>query len=187
MNWLDFLFIAILISSVIAGAMKGLARAAIGLGALVLGILFACRWYAEAGMFLRGYVSSKALANGIGFLLILLAFAIAGAIVSGILATIFKWVGLSWLDRILGAAFGVIRAAIIAVALVLVGTAFPQSGFPDAVAHSRYAPYVMDASKTLVAIAPDELKDAFYRNYEEVKKVWGDMMQRNKKFPETSF
>ena len=34
---------------------------------------------------------------------------IVGAIVGRILAKFFKWAGLSWLDRLLGGAFGVVR------------------------------------------------------------------------------
>lgn len=187
MNWLDFVFIAILITSVIAGASRGLARVAIGLAATILGILFAARWYSEAGFFLRPYVSSPSVANGIGFILILLVFLVAGALIGMALAAIFKWVGLSWLDRFLGALFGVVRAALIAIAVVMIGMAFPRSTLPEAIIHSHIAPYVVDASRMLAAITPDEMKDAFYRNYGEVKKVWEEMMQRKaKKLPTTT-
>jgi len=35
--------------------------------------------------------------------------------------------------------------------------------------NSRFAPYVLDASHTFVAIAPMELKSSFRKQYEQVK------------------
>lgn len=187
MNWLDYLFLSILIGSVIAGAAKGLARMIVGLVATVLGILFACRWYAEAGSYVRDYVSSIPLANALGFFLVLCCFLIFGALVGAVLATAFKWVGLGWMDRLLGAAFGAVRAALVAIVIVLIATAFPRTPFPDAVAESKFAPYVVNASAILVMAAPDELQDAFSTNLNALKKVWTDMTKKKNSLAEMSF
>ncbi len=176
LNWLDLVFIAIFLASTLLGAMRGLARVAIGLAATVLGVLFAARWYAEAGFFLQDYVSAKPVANGLGFLLVLIVFLAVGGILSVVLASLFKWAGVSWLDRLLGALFGVLRGVIISIAIVMVGMAFPRHTLPETISRSQLAPYILEASRTLAAITPNEFKDAFRRNYEEVKQRWNGIL-----------
>ena len=100
------------------------------------------------------YVSSRAIANLIGFFVILVGVLIVGAIVGRILAKFFKWVGLSWLDRLLGGAFGVVRGFVIAAAMVTVLLAFAPSPPPPSVVDSKLLPYVIDVSDVLAAADP---------------------------------
>ncbi len=172
MNWLDVVLATILLWSVVSGAAKGLARISIGLVATVLGVLFASRWYAEAGGFLREYVSSPMVANSLGFLLVLIFFIAAGGLVSLAVAAIFKWTGVTWIDRLLGAVFGLLRGLLIAMAIVMIGMAFPKDTMPQAIVRSRIAPYVSEAAAVLAAIAPAELKVSFRRNYDAVQRTW---------------
>jgi membrane protein required for colicin V production len=123
------------------------------------------------------YVSSRGVANLIGFLLVFGAFVLAGALVGRILANLFKWVGLSWLDRLLGAAFGFVRGAVIAVALVTVILAFAPVPPPPSIVQSKTLPYVIDTSSVLAAVTPHEVKDAFRETKEKVKKMWEDHVQ----------
>jgi membrane protein required for colicin V production len=182
MNWLDFILLAILLSSTVSGAMKGMARVAIGLVATILGVLFAARWYTDAGMLFREYVSSPAIANAIGFLVILIAFTVAGAIIAAMLAAIFKWVGLSWLDRSLGAVFGLLRGLLVAVVLLMIALSFPRQTPHAALSGSRFAPYVIEAARVLAAVTPPELREAIRHNYEAVREIWGHTPAR---LPET--
>src|ERR1700692_2762384 len=105
MSWLDILVVAIVGFSVLTGFNGGLARVGIGFAATVLGILFGFWFYGVAGSHVADYVSSRPIANLLGFLLVFGLFVLAGALVGRILAKLFKWVGLSWLDRLLSAGF----------------------------------------------------------------------------------
>jgi hypothetical protein len=40
---------------------------------------------------------------------------------------------------------------------------------PSAVIHSQFAPYVLEASRLFVAIAPMDLKQSFHKRYSQVK------------------
>jgi hypothetical protein len=75
----------------------------------------------------------------------------------------------------LGAAFGLVRGLLITITLITACMAFgPQlnsATVSASVAHSRIAPYVLDASRMFVAIAPMELKANFHRQYAQVKSV----------------
>jgi membrane protein required for colicin V production len=186
MNWLDYTFIGIFLVCMFAGAARGLTRGVIGLIATVAGILLACRYYAEPGWRLRPYFNdSRAVANGVGFLLILCGTMLLGALLGWLLSKVFKSAGIGWLDRLGGVGFGFVQASLISIALVMIGMAFPRTTLPQLITHSRFATYFVHAAGVLIAITPDELKADFWKNYEEVQKVWKDAVDHDKKkFPE---
>ena len=87
--------------------------------------------------------------------------------------------GLSLFDHALGAGFGLIRGALIALALVTGIMAFAPAGRPpDAIVNSRVAPYVVNAAKVIAALAPYELKEGFRKTYAQVKSAWQNAVQR---------
>ena len=99
-----------------------------------------------------------------------------GAIVGLIVTRVIRTVGLSFVDRFLGACFGLARGALLCIAMLIALTAFgPHSetgSRPDAVVHSRIAPWLLEASRVGVAIAPMELKQTFRKYYAEVRQSW---------------
>ena len=93
-----------------------------------------------------------------------------------------KAVGLSWLDRLLGAAFGIARGVVVCVALITALVAFAPGkdakAPPAAVVQSRIAPYIIDAASAVTAAAPKELRIEFARRYAQVKKIWEDALKQ---------
>jgi membrane protein required for colicin V production len=135
-NWIDILLLLVIVFSVLSGLTAGFARVGVGFIATLLGIFFGFWCYGIVAAYVLDYVSSRAVANLIGFFTIFVIISLLGAIVGRILAKFFKWVGLSWFDRLLGGAFGVVRGVIIAVALVTVLMAFAPSPPPRSVTDS---------------------------------------------------
>lgn len=178
MNWLDIVLVVILVCSVIAGFRKGFARVSVGLVATLIGLILGLWFYGAAGAFLLPYVSYRGLANFIGFCLIFVGVLLAGSLVGWLLAKLLKWAGLGWLDRLMGAVLGVLRALLIGIGLVLALLSFAFKPPPQSVVQSRLAPYVIDAARVLVVIAPRELRDAFQSGYDHVKKVWNEAVQK---------
>ncbi len=85
-------------------------------------------FYGLAGSFLIPYVSSPRVANLIGFLLVVFAVLICGGLLGWIVSRFLRTIGLSFFDRLLGAAFGFARGVLIAIALLTAFMAFgPQS------------------------------------------------------------
>jgi membrane protein required for colicin V production len=176
-NWLDYVLLAIVLVSVIMSMRKGFSREIIGLAAALFALVLGMWFYGLAGSFLIPYVSSPRVANLIGFLLVVFAVLICGGLIGWIVSRFLRTIGLSFFDRLLGAIFGFARGLLIAIALLTAFTAFgPQvdsktaaSVVNSSVVNSRFAPYVLDASHTFVAIAPMELKSSFRRQYEQVK------------------
>src|SRR5262245_54213001 len=106
MNWLDIILGVILAASLVSGIVKGFVRTAIGIGATVAGVLMALWFYGSAGSIFTEYVSSRMVSNFLGFVAVFGLVVLAGALIGRLLAMLFKWAGLSWLDRMLGACFG---------------------------------------------------------------------------------
>lgn len=172
MNWIDLVLALVIACSIIAGFSSGFARVAIGFAAMVLGILLGFWFYGVVAGYLIDYVTSRAIANLIGFFVILAVVLIAGAILGRILAKFFKWAGLSWLDRLMGGGFGLVRGFLVAAAMATVLLAFAPSPPPPSVVDSQLLPYVIDASDVLAALTPREIKDSFYNAKDKVKDTW---------------
>jgi membrane protein required for colicin V production len=179
-NWLDYVLVVILALSVASGLKLGFARAGIGIAATILGFLCGAWFYRMGASLYADWVSSQALANLLGFLTIFFGVQAAGAILGRLLAMLFKWIGLSWLDRLLGGAFGLARGAVIGIILVMAMVALAPNPPPRSVVNSRIAPYLAEASNLVVAITPRELKDSFYKGYEQAKREWTEMFRKRK-------
>jgi membrane protein required for colicin V production len=178
LNWLDFLLLAILLFSMVMSARKGFSREIVGLAAACLALVLGMWFYGMAGSFLLPYVSSARIANLIGFLLVVFAVMLLGGIVGWTISRFLRTIGLSFFDRLLGAAFGLVRGLLIAIALLTAYLAFgpevDSKTVSSSVLHSRIAPYVLDASHLVVAIAPMELKASFAKQYTQVKSLLGN-------------
>jgi len=172
MNWLDIVLVCILAISIADGIWKGFTRGVIGLAAMLLGILLGLWFYGVAGGAIEPYLSSKTLANFLGFFIVFGSVQVAGALLGWALAKIFKWVGLSWLDRALGAGFGIVRGGIFAVAFLLAMMAFPFRPVNKAVSDSEIAPYVIEVSRAITYMAPREIRDGFQDTYDKVREIW---------------
>jgi membrane protein required for colicin V production len=183
MNWLDLLLIVIIALSVVTSFARGFARELIGLLAAIAALFCGVWFYRIAGNALRPYVGSSEVANLLGFLLIVVIVVVAGWIVSVLVGMMMRAVGLSWLDRLLGAAFGLARGVILCVAVITALVAFAPGKDaktpPDSVVDSRIAPYVIDAARAATMAAPKELRDEFMRRYEQVKRIWADALKRS--------
>jgi membrane protein required for colicin V production len=177
MNWLDIVLLIVLAGSVLSSLRKGLTREIIGLVSVVLALIFGVWFYGMAGAILLPYVSSRWVANLGGFAMVFIAVMLTGSVVSFVVGKVLKVSGLSWVDRLLGAAFGALRALLIATAMLTALMAFAPAGKPPAaVVDSKLAPYVVDASRLCAAMAPHELKEGFRRTYEQVRSAWNNAL-----------
>lgn len=184
MNWLDVLLLIILIGSVVTSFRKGLSRELIGLVSVVVALLLGIWFYGSAGSYLTPYVSSHAAANFGGFLLVFCGVMLVGALASSVVGRFLTVTGLSIFDHALGAAFGVIRAIVISVALIMAVLAFSPSGHPpDSVVHSKMAPYVTSAASVFAAIAPHDLKEGFQKTYALVREAWDAALDKGVRKP----
>ncbi len=172
MNAIDIILVLLIGLSVVAGFMSGFSRLIIGLAATIVGIFLGFWFYGLVGDALLPYVHRPEIANAIGFLVVLGVCLAVGALLGKALAALFKWTGLTWLDRFLGGLAGFVRGAIIAVALMTVVLAFAPNPPPRMLIDSRSLPYVMRSATLLAEVTPRELKDAITATQSKVHDMW---------------
>jgi membrane protein required for colicin V production len=172
-NWLDIVLIIVLAFSTLRSVRKGFSREIIGLAASLFALVLAMWFYGLAGSYIAPYVGSPATANMLGFGLVAIGVLIAGSLTGWIVSRFLRTIGLSFLDRLLGGVFGLLRGLLIAIAFLTAYIAFMPHGerdnAPSAVVHSRIAPSILEASHLFVAIAPMELKQSFGKGYADVR------------------
>jgi membrane protein required for colicin V production len=177
-NWLDILLLIVLGVSFMAGMMKGLARAVIGLAAVIVGLLSGFWFYRQAGSYVP-FVESPQVANVIGFFVIFIAILLLGGLVAKLLEKVFKAVHLSWLNRLLGGAFGLLRGLAASAVLIVAIMAFSAKSPPTPVANSRVAPYVIHGARAVAAAAPYEVREGFRKSYGKLREAWAGAMRRD--------
>ena len=179
MNWLDIVLAIILLASVVAGFRRGLSRQIIGLVSVVLALLLGIWFYGNIGYYLLPYASSRSLANAGGFAVVFCGVLLLGVLVSFVVGRFLKVTGLSVVDHLLGAGFGVLRGLVFAIAIIMGVMAFSRGDKPpETIVNSRLAPYVVDAARMFAAMAPHELKEGFRRTYAQVKAAWSDALEK---------
>jgi len=177
-NWLDLVLGLILAFSILGGFAKGIARTGIGFAAVIVGILCGMWFYGSVGAMMLGFVGSRPVANLIGFVAIFVFVLIVGGLIGGLIEKVLKFAHLSWLNRLLGAAFGVVRGMLICAVVVFVLMAFSAKPPPQSVAHSRLAPYAMTGARALAYAAPHDVRQGFHHSYEKVKQIWAEMFEK---------
>ena len=179
MNLLDILLAIVVGASTVTGFLAGFARVGIGFIAAIAGVLFGFWFYGIPAEWIHRHISSEAASNLLGFFAVFFAFTIFGALIGKLLSNLFKWTGLSWLDKLLGGAFGLVRGALIAVAFVAVLLAFSPKPLPNWMVDSRALPYAIDASNLCADLAPIQIREAFEESMFDIRKAW----ERTKKKP----
>jgi membrane protein required for colicin V production len=179
MNWLDFVLALILLATGVAGLRRGFSRQIIGLISGVLALLLGIWFYGTVGFYLLPYASSRTLANAGGFAVVFCGVLLLGALASIMAGRFLRVSGLSIVDHLLGAGLGLLRGLVFAIAIILGVMAFSRGDKPpEAVVNSRMAPYIVDAARTVVSMAPHDLKEAFRRTYAQVKTAWSEALKK---------
>ena len=104
-----------------------------------------------------------------------------GGLIGKLLSKLFKWTGLSWLDRLMGAGFGLVRGAVAVVAFVSVLMAFTPKPVPQWMTGSYLLPYAIDASNIVASLAPRALKEPVRQSIGEIRQAWDDEVRKSQR------
>src|SRR5512136_2941000 len=153
MNWLDIIIIVILIIAAFLGLISGLIRSLFSLIGLLVGVVLAGRFYVALAQ-LFSFLNNDTAARIVAFVIIFLVVMIIATILGVVFTRLVSAVLLGWLNRLLGAIFGVIIAAIFigAVLAVWVKFAGPNSAFTG----SLIAPFLLDRFPLVLSLLPSE-------------------------------
>ena len=103
MNLVDLLLAVIVGVSIATGFMAGFARVGIGFAGMVCGLMFGFWYYGVPALWIRErWMMSANASNMFGFFAVFALCLIAAGLIGMLIAKLFKWTGLSWLDRFLG-------------------------------------------------------------------------------------
>ena len=181
MSLLDLLLMVIVGGSIVFGFLAGFARAGVSFLAAVAGVLFGFWFYGIPAGFIHRYAGSQTFSNIAGFLAVFFVCVLLGALLGKALAKLLKWTGLSWLDRMMGAGFGLVRGVIAAVAFVSILLAFTSKPVPNWMTGSFLLPYAIDASNVVASLAPRALKNSVRQTVNEVHQAWEDQVHKSQR------
>jgi len=167
---LDWILIAILIASIVGSWFKGFVREVLGLITIVIGALLASWFYRSFANLFKDVVRTENLALFFGFSVIFLAIIIAGFVITWLIIRFVKFAKLQWADRLLGAAFGIIRGWVIGAVILLALTAFDVQ--TERLKNSELVPYFLPGSRVIAVMTPYEMKAKFLVGYRALERWW---------------
>lgn len=159
MNGLDWAILGVMLVSVWLASVHGFFFEVFSLAGTVIGFLLAAWAYWHVAPWFVPYVKSPAIADLAGFLTIFCAVVLVAGIIARIVRKAIRAVGLRWIDRFLGGAFGLVRGVVIVVVALMAMTAFA----PDSpqLAGSQLAGYFQLAGGGASWLVPSSMRQRF--------------------------
>lgn len=128
MTSFDYLVLAILGLSIVLSVMRGLVLEALSIVGWVLAFFVAKSYASQLVPMMPEAIPTESLRVMAAFIMVFLATLLISSLLSIALASLFKKLGLGWLNRVLGGLFGLSRGIIIVCLLVFLAgmTSLPQ-------------------------------------------------------------
>ena len=119
MTWLDYTVITIAVLSALLGWWRGLVYEVLSLLGWIAAILVARLFAASIVPYMPAVLGAEAARTAMAYAALFIGTLIIGGIVAWSLSKLVKFVGLGWLDGLLGVLFGMVRGVLIVLALAL--------------------------------------------------------------------
>jgi membrane protein required for colicin V production len=157
---IDWAIIAVLGISILVAAAQGFFYEVFSLAGVVFGYILAAWEYWRLAPWYLQYVKSQAAANVAGFITIFVFVAVLAGIAGKITRWAMKEVGLRWADRLLGAAFGLVRGVVVvSVGVLALATFYPDSGLFKG---SELGRYFLVTARAASWVAPSDIRHMFH-------------------------
>ena len=125
MSGVDYAILGIITLSAAIGIWRGFVREALSLAVWVSAFWLAYAGASVAESYLDGWIVDQSLRLVAAFVLLFLCVHIAGFVISRLLSTLIRSIGLKGVDRVAGAGFGVVRGVVVVAAIILVAGLTP--------------------------------------------------------------
>jgi len=157
----DWVIVVVIVVSVIQAAISGFFHEAFGIAGLVFGYLLAAWNYWRLAARFAPYLKSMWFGEIAAFLIIFLAVLFLAGILGRMARQVVKEAGLSFVDRVLGGALGLLRGILMVAVILMSMAAFtPTSTWLQG---SVLAPYFLVVGRAAIWVAPSELRARFYQ------------------------
>jgi membrane protein required for colicin V production len=164
----DWVIVIVVMASVLQAAISGFFHEAFGIAGLILGYLLAAWNYQRLAARYAPYLKSMWLGEIAAFLIIFLAVVIVAGVAGRITRHIVKEAGLSFVDRVLGGALGLVRGILLVAVVLMSMAAFtPTSASLEG---SQLAPYFLVVGRAAIWVAPSELRARFYQGLDLLRR-----------------
>lgn len=164
MTNIDWLILGVVAFAILMASRHGFFREAFGIGGLIVGYLLAAWQYQYVATWFAPYTKSEWLAEIVGFFSIFIAVLIVAGLAGKFAQWMMKEVGLSWFDRVMGGALGLLKGSLSVAVLLVATTSFAPTA--KWVSDSALAPYFLVVGRAAIWIAPSDLRARFYQGLE---------------------
>ena len=131
LGWIDLTMLAVLALSVVAGVLRGLVSEVMSLAGWVVAWLLAQAWGLEVAAALSIGEPGGSVARLAGLVITFVATLLAWRVLTWLLQQVIHATPLAPLDRLLGAAFGVLRGGLILLVMVMMLGLTPMARQPS--------------------------------------------------------
>ena len=168
MSWFDIMLLGIMALSLISGFFKGILREVFSLGGVIVGILLALMFSPALKDQLIQWIPVESAAYAAAFVIIFILVAVLAELLTRVLTKVLKFAKLNFANRLLGAGFGLLRGVVIGVILAMGVSMFLDADHP-VLTESKVTPYLINTSKVLMPLLPDEVEVEFREKLEELE------------------
>jgi len=166
---IDVILIAVVIISVLFALYRGLVRELLGIAAWILAGFAALYSYAPLQPVMNKVIENKTTAGIVGSCIVALTVLVVMTLINSWITKRLRQSALSGLDRILGFAFGVARAGLLAAICYLGASMFMHERKLNEMEEQNLSvPYIRTMAGWLEYVVPDNIK-ADLKDYEQGK------------------
>lgn len=160
MNSIDLAILAIMGISCIFGFIRGFTREILGLFTWAGAAAATYFTVPMAGAVARANIANPMIADGVTSFVLFIAFLIIFSIVSGVISNSVRESNLGGVDRSLGFAFGILRAALlICLAEIAMSTIVARSNQAAVIEQARFTPMIRRCADSLIVYMPDKIQE----------------------------
>ena len=172
MNAFDTVILVVIALLMLVGLLKGLTRLAIGIAALAAAFVLAARFHPPVAASIAAAAGlTEPVATAAAYAAIFLGTMLAGALVAFVVRRTLKLAMLGWVDRLAGAALGLI-AALLAAGLVLLPAVGRVPAGESLLRESVLAPYAAAAAALTYRLVPDALSAEYRERMGSLRVYW---------------
>ena len=167
MSLVDLLILAVLGVSVVSAFIKGFFVEVFSLAGAILGLFLAAANYGAFAPFIQRVVENHQVAELIAFVVIALLVMLLAGLLGRLLRGLLRGVGLGIVDRLLGAAFGLVKGCVVVTLVLMAIVAFlPRQAWLDS---SRLAPAFLTAAHGGSHVVPFDLGEKIRQGLDAVR------------------